>query len=453
VLLDRGYWLTAILPQPIFRRLCARLRAVLASGPVEIVGGSRDHRDNAENYDQWLAWDYDRHQLGRQGSAKLARGDTPLGVGAADIGDDEWGDQAALLASLTVVAPVVERLVPHFYEQLFTANPRLRALFPASMHDQHERLLAALLALVDAGADATRKRTLVARLEQLGRDHRKFGARPPHYATVGAALIATLRHFAGPAWTPAVEAAWLARYTLAARIMTAAADIDESPPFWYATVVGHERRGDDVAVLHLRPRHPYRYRAGQHATIASPRLPRVWRPYAMANAPRPDLLLEFHVRAQGSGGLSDILVTGTCEGDALRLGAPQGSAALDPSSERGVLLVAGGTGWAPAKALLDAVTRGRPPRRTHVVYATRYPGDAYDDGVLHQLDRHHPWLTIKITNGSDQPIGGVPPSDVDPGELDVYLAGPPDLIHVSERRLTAAGVPDARIHRDSWAGA
>ena len=339
-----------------------------------------------EKYDQWLTWDFDRQLGGRRG-VESPRGNTKPGLTAADIGDDEWGDQAALQASLGVVASAVERIVPHFYEQLFAANPSLRALFPASMNDQHERLLAALLALVDGGADAARKRALLTRLEQLGRDHRKFGARGPHYASVGAALIATLRHFAGPLWAAEVEAAWLSRYSLAARVMTAAADIDDSPPFWYATVVGHQRRGDDVAVMHLRPRHPYAYRAGQHATIASPRLPRVWRPYAMATAARPDQLLEFHVRAQGHGGLSDILVMDTREGDMLRLGAPQGSAELEPISDRDVLLVAGGTGWAPAQALLDALTLARPPRRTHLVYATRYPGDAYDDRVLHQLDR------------------------------------------------------------------
>jgi ferredoxin-NADP reductase len=116
----------------------------------------------------------------------------------------------------------------------------------------------------------------------------------------------------------------------------------------------------------------------------------------MATAPRPDQLLEFHVRAQGRGGLSDILVTDTRDGDTLRLGAPQGSAELNPMSDRGVLLV---------------------------------------------------------TNDSDRLPGGVPPVDVNPGGLDAFLTGPPDLIHASEGRLTAAGVPDACIHTDSWLNA
>jgi len=38
-------------------------------------------------------------------------------------------------------------------------------------------------------------------LQQLGRDHRKFGTIGEHYPAVGNSLIATLAHFSGPTWT------------------------------------------------------------------------------------------------------------------------------------------------------------------------------------------------------------------------------------------------------------
>src|SRR5262249_23664253 len=134
-----------------------------------------------------------------------------------------WGDQALLEASLGVVAPRAEQIVPYFYELLFGAHPYLRRMFPADMNEQNERLLNALLALVQGVDDPDR---LVRQLQQLGRDHRKFGVREVHYAAVGKALIATLVAFAGPAWTDAIQQAWLDRYTFAVTLMTASAESD-----------------------------------------------------------------------------------------------------------------------------------------------------------------------------------------------------------------------------------
>ena len=39
-------------------------------------------------------------------------------------------------------------------------------------------------------------------LEQLGRDHRRFSVVTEHYTAVGASLLATLKRFLGPSWTP-----------------------------------------------------------------------------------------------------------------------------------------------------------------------------------------------------------------------------------------------------------
>lgn len=44
--------------------------------------------------------------------------------------------------------------------------------------------------------------------------------------------------------------------------------------------------------------------------------------YSMANAPRPDGTLEFHIRAAGGGWVSGALVRRVKAGDMLRLAAP-----------------------------------------------------------------------------------------------------------------------------------
>ena len=104
---------------------------------------------------------------------------------------------------------------------------------------------------------------LAAFLRDLGRGHRKFGTLAEHYDAVGASLLATFAHFCGDAWDAELEADWRGAYELIAGVMTAAAQEDEQqhPAYWTGTVVGHERRAFDVAVLTVAHRAEPRLRA------------------------------------------------------------------------------------------------------------------------------------------------------------------------------------------------
>jgi len=359
----------------------------------------------------------------------------------------DWGDQFLLESTVEVIAPVATEVVADFYRELFSRLPGLRQMFPADMAVQQDRLLAALLALVAGGKDPA---TIMPTLEQLGRDHRKFGARPAQYRAVGAALISVLSRHAGTSWTPNVERAWLARYGAAAHVMMRAAAEDGRPPFWYATIVGHHMCGTDVAILALKPHQPYPYRAGQYATLESPRLPRVWRPYSMASAPRRDHILEFHIRAIGRGGLSDELV-GSAPGEVVRIGPPQGSVTLASGSGRASLFIAGGTGWSTVKALLGERARDNRLRfASHLVVGCR-PGEPYDpqfDAFVRKL----PETGTTLVHSASMLLAELAPSRLPTHELDVFLAGPPGLITDVTTQLAAAGVSPANLHHDSLLG-
>jgi NAD(P)H-flavin reductase len=374
-------------------------------------------------------------------------------------------DQRLLAESVAAVAAAAPQLIHRFYERLFTGRPFLRKLFPIgedAMAAQHDKLLRALLALVDGYA---RPEQLGLFLQQLGRDHRKFGVRPVHYTAVGEALVAALRDVAGAAWRGEYEQAWTRAYTLAADAMIAAAEAAEAePPFWYATVVGHELRHPDVAVLQVRPTQPYAYRSGQFTTVESPHLPRMWRPYSMATAPRPDYQLELHVRAVTDGLVSSALVHKTTVGDTLRLGPPVGTSVLDPGSPRALLLLAGGTGLAPLKALVDELaqqTNVAHQRRVWLFAGARRRSELYDLPDLQRLDAWYPWLSV-VPVVSDDPDfpgerGTVPEVVGRYGygswrDHDVYVAGPPGMIRTSLPRLAALGVPASHIHWDTQTG-
>ena len=93
-----------------------------------------------------------------------------------------------------------------------------------------------------------------------------------HYTAVGASLLATLKEFLGPSWTPDLADTWAQAYGLVAKVMVAAAEQHEdvAPASWEADVVRVERRSVEVAVVEVAPREPFSYRAGQSVAVEIP---------------------------------------------------------------------------------------------------------------------------------------------------------------------------------------
>ncbi len=106
---------------------------------------------------------------------------------------------AIIRSSFALVAPQTDALGRHFYATLFSAAPETRDLFPVNMEVQRSRLLRALVHVVQM---VDQRDELVPFLQQLGRDHRKFGVLAEHYDAVGIALIGAIEHFSGDAFTP-----------------------------------------------------------------------------------------------------------------------------------------------------------------------------------------------------------------------------------------------------------
>lgn len=341
----------------------------------------------------------------------------------------------------------------YFYGRLFAADPQLRALFPPAMGDQHDRFFHALLRIV---WNQDNPGELAGHLGRLGRGHRKYGVLPEHYAAVGAALTATLRVYAADVWTAETEDAWAAAYRDAADAMIGAAAraAAQGPPWWAAEVTGHDRRAPDLAVLTLRPERPLPFTAGQHVSVQTARWPRTWRPYSIANAPRPDGTLRLHVRARPGGWVSGALVRCTGPGDTVLLGPAEGAMTLDPGSGRDLLLIGGGTGLSPMKALAEeAAGSGRGIR---LLVAARTADGLYDLPDLRAMESACPRLRVipilSRSRGGSALSGHVP--DLlprlldDAGDLAAYVAGPAPLVRRTVAALQRLGVPPQRIHHD-----
>ena len=314
------------------------------------------------------------------------------------LDDDEIGLIDESLALLSDRADIV---ISHFYAGLFAEAPAIRGLFPAALDVQRERFFRALRGVARGLADPD---VLLPTLEQLGRDHRRFGVRPEHYDVFGRALIAALRYHARDVWVPELEDAWTKAYALVADAMQAGAReaAGREPAWWKGEIVAHDRRADDIAVLVVRPDRPYDYEPGQFASIETPYRPRSWRTYSMATAPSADGLLEFHVRTVGAGWVSGPLVWRAQVGDVLRIGAPAGEMRIDHQSRRDILCVAGGTGLAPIKAMVDGMAQWNTARRVTLLFGVRRSSDLYDLDALRQLEGVNSWLTV-VPVVSDEP--------------------------------------------------
>jgi NAD(P)H-flavin reductase/hemoglobin-like flavoprotein len=357
--------------------------------------------------------------------------------------------------SWELVQDQVDELSKHFYAVLFHIAPETRDLFPANMEVQRSRLLRALVHVVQM---VSRPDDLAPFLAQLGRDHRKFGVVTRHYEAVAAALVSSIEHYAGPAWTPDIEEAWIGALAVTTKIMRTAADADQGPASWLGRVVSHRRLSWDVAIVQVQTGQPIPYRPGQYLSVETPRRPRLWRYLSPANAPREDGVIEFHVRAVAGGWVSRAIVAHTERGDTWRIGPPMGRLSADRQSGRDQLMIAGGTGMAPIKSILEEMAQYGENPRTEVFVGGRRWEDLYDFGSLREMSYTNPWLNVVPVVEEDEGISGAEHGTLADvvtrygawKDHDVVVCGSPSMIRATVSRMLVAGTPLDQIRYDPF---
>ena len=134
-------------------------------------------------------------------------------------------DLDALETSFDLVAPRGDELVDTFYMRLFATAPAVEPLFARTDLAHQKTMLLATLVLLrkslrDLGA-------VVPKLQELGRRHVDYGARPEHYPVVGQVLIASMAAVAGDAWRPEYERAWAVAFdAVTAAMLEGAGELD-----------------------------------------------------------------------------------------------------------------------------------------------------------------------------------------------------------------------------------
>ncbi|MFY1659413.1 FAD-binding oxidoreductase [Micromonospora sp. WMMD1274] len=290
----------------------------------------------------------------------------------------------------------------------------------------------------------------------LSRMYRRFELYPYHGTVIAAAMVETVRRFTGASWEPELAGYWERGCRRVLRVAERAATaMGDGPHVTGGEVVASDAAPDGVAVLTVRPMRRLCFLPGQAMPVCTPRLPGLWRWYSLANAPRRDGTVEFHVRAVGEGMVSPVLVERVAPGELLWLGpAVDVGLSLEAAGEADLLLAAGGTGLAPLRALVEQVAASPVKRRVTLVVGARTLLDLYDAVALDKLAQaHRDWLTVELAFSDDGDVEPAAQGDLLTVALyhyrqgqAFYVCGPPKLMEAARVRLPTAGIPAGRLH-------
>ena len=215
-----------------------------------------------------------------------------------------------------------------------------------------------------------------------------------------------------------------------------------------ARVERMQRLAPEVMGLWLRlpAIEPFTWKAGQYIDVMLPGERR--RSFSLANPPEDAAFLELHVRHAPGGAFSGQVFGAMEPGALLRIEGPLGQFVLR-EGPRPLLLVGGGTGYAPLKAMLRESLSHAPERPVTLFRGARDAADLYEDAWLRALAAHHAGFRYEPVVGefvheavlrANLPLGG----------LDVYAAGPPAMVDAVRATLPAAGADPARVFFDSF---
>jgi CDP-4-dehydro-6-deoxyglucose reductase, E3 len=227
-----------------------------------------------------------------------------------------------------------------------------------------------------------------------------------------------------------------------------------------------------------------RFHAGQYLDVLLESGRR--RSFSIASPPHDSELLELHVRRVGGGGFTERLFGGAPAAQdttaAAAAAAPVAAAAVAPmplvpgsllriegpvgqfsyrEGSRPVLMIAGGTGFAPLKSMLRHVLETGIRRDTHLYWGARHLRDVYEEALVLEWLRRYPQLkftaVLSAADAAEAPharVGWVHEAVLadhpDLAGFEVYAAGPPAMIEAIRADFPRHGLPPERLYFDSF---
>ena len=223
-------------------------------------------------------------------------------------------------------------------------------------------------------------------------------------------------------------------------------------------VIGLADLTHDIKRVHLEivSGGPFAFSAGQYAALRVASLPA--RDFSMANRP-DEPVLEFHVRHMTGGAASRYIVRNLALGETVRIEGPFGSAHLREQHTGPILAIAGGSGLAPIKSIVETALSGGARQPIHLYVGARDERDLYLVEHFNALAAAHPNLRVTpVLSEPENPTArrtgfvhdAVAADIVDLDGAKAYIAGPPVMVEAATAMLLSRGLRRQDIHADAF---
>lgn len=224
------------------------------------------------------------------------------------------------------------------------------------------------------------------------------------------------------------------------------------------TLVDYQELSGCIARVLLAPAHgeSFLYQAGQYLEILLEGFDPA--PFSIANAPNDNHLIELNIRHLPGGPYTSALIKYIREQKKITIVGPYGKMFF-PKDSQPMLLLAGGTGFAPFKALLEYAKTHDPLRTIFLYWGARTKTDLYWHEKLLQMQQHLP--ALKYIPVLSQPL----PTDEWQGEtgwvhevllihhtdlspFHIYASGPPEMVFGAQKTFLAHGMDEKHFYSD-----
>lgn len=186
------------------------------------------------------------------------------------------------------------------------------------------------------------------------------------------------------------------------------------------------------------------------------------RSFSLANAPYEDNLLQLHIRHVPGGFFTEQVFTTMKERDILRFEGPHGGFTLHNDAGKPVILLAGGTGFAPIKSIVEQAIADRYPHPLYIYWGAKARVDLYQNALPEMWAASHPnihYVPVLSEPAADDAWSGrtgfvhhaVLADFPDLSGHQVYACGSPLMIDVARKDFVGqCGLPEDEFYADAF---
>jgi len=185
------------------------------------------------------------------------------------------------------------------------------------------------------------------------------------------------------------------------------------------------------------------------------------RSFSIANAPHDDEYIELHVRHITEGKFTTEVFANMKVKEMFRIEGPHGNFYIREKTKKPMIFMAGGTGFAPIKGMIEHALKVQLERPIHIYWGAQAAEDLYMDDVakkftkLNPLIRYTPVLSAaKESDNWQGRTGWVHEAIIedypDLSAHEVYAAGPPAMVYAAEDAFAAAGLAKENYISDAF---